>query len=210
MRRCSRTRRPMRTVPFASYQCQKKLSCVHPFHLRLYRPFQFMTLLVQIRSWYYSCCGKSICKGCVNSCRESGNDDKCPFCNSDRCITSDEAVEEIRSRAAANDPTSMILLGHHYFHGKGGVQRDQAKAIKLYAKAVDLGHGKAHFHLADVYHKGGESKKARFHYGAAAMAGHDNARINLGILEAKSGNIERAIKHWTIAASSGHITPCFN
>ena len=39
---------------------------------------------------YYSCCGNSICKGCVNSCRESGNDDKCPFCNSDLCITSYE------------------------------------------------------------------------------------------------------------------------
>ena len=156
---------------------------------------------------YYSCCGNSICKGCVNSCRESGNDDKCPFCNSDRCITSYEAVEEIRSRAAANDPTSMILLGHHYFHGKGGIQRDQAKAIELYAKAVDLGHGKAHFHLADVYYEGGDMKKAKFHWEAAAMAGHDNARINLGILEVKSGN--RAIKHWTIASSSGHYNATF-
>jgi TPR repeat protein len=97
----------------------------------------------------------------------------------------------------------MILLGHHYFHGKGGIQRDQAKAIELYAKAVDLGHGKAHFHLADVYYEGGDMKKAKFHWEAAAMAGHDNARINLGILEVKSGNC------WTIAASSGHYNATF-
>ena len=32
---------------------------------------------------YYSCCGKSICGGCVDSFRKSGNDGKCPFCNAD-------------------------------------------------------------------------------------------------------------------------------
>ena len=32
---------------------------------------------------YYSCCGKSICRGCEHSFRVSGNDEKCPFCNSD-------------------------------------------------------------------------------------------------------------------------------
>jgi hypothetical protein len=28
---------------------------------------------------YYSCCGKSICCGCVHSLSKTGNDDKCPF-----------------------------------------------------------------------------------------------------------------------------------
>jgi hypothetical protein len=31
---------------------------------------------------YLPCCGKTICKGCIYSFCESGNDDKCPFCNS--------------------------------------------------------------------------------------------------------------------------------
>ena len=31
---------------------------------------------------YYSCCGKSICRGCVHSFSKTGNDGKCPFCNS--------------------------------------------------------------------------------------------------------------------------------
>jgi hypothetical protein len=30
----------------------------------------------------YSCCGKSICKGCIHSFHVSGNIGKCPFCNS--------------------------------------------------------------------------------------------------------------------------------
>jgi rubrerythrin len=33
---------------------------------------------------YYPCCGKSICRGCLYSFVESGNEDKCPFCNCDR------------------------------------------------------------------------------------------------------------------------------
>jgi hypothetical protein len=30
---------------------------------------------------YFSCCGKSICTGCLCSFYESGNDGKCPFVN---------------------------------------------------------------------------------------------------------------------------------
>ena len=50
-RRCSRTLRPRRTVPFASYQCQRDCYLVRHFHLRLYHPYQFVILLMQMRSW---------------------------------------------------------------------------------------------------------------------------------------------------------------
>jgi hypothetical protein len=43
---------------------------------------------------YYSCCGKTICKGCVYSSRKSGNHDKCPFCKTDRASKTDEVVVE--------------------------------------------------------------------------------------------------------------------
>ena len=72
-----------------------------------------------------------------------------------------------------------------------GVQQDQAKAMELYARATELGLIKANRLLADIYHKGGDLKKAR----AAAMAGHEVSRNNLGILEAEYGTIDRAIKH---------------
>ena len=32
---------------------------------------------------YYSCCGKSICGGCIHSIRESENNRSCPFCKTD-------------------------------------------------------------------------------------------------------------------------------
>ena len=52
MRRCSRTHRPRRNVPFASYQCQYDLNRHFLSHPRQYFLFQSMTSRLQIvRSW---------------------------------------------------------------------------------------------------------------------------------------------------------------
>jgi TPR repeat protein len=150
---------------------------------------------------YYPCCGKSICKGCDYSFDQFGNDDKCPFCNSERC--SKKMADELMKRVEVKDPTSTYLLANSYYNGLNGLQQDHTKAKELYAKAADLGHSEAHFHLGNIYLEGGNLKKAKFHYEAAAIAGHEGARYNIGSLEANSGNMERAIKHWTIAASAG-------
>jgi TPR repeat protein len=159
---------------------------------------------------YYPCCGKSICNGCAHSFRESGNDEKCPFCNAEINKTDEELVGEITKRADANDATSICLLAYCYYKGLSGVQQDQTKAMELYNRATELGCSKAHNQLAGIYRRGGNLKKTKFHVEAAAMAGHEVARSNLGVMEAQSGNIERAIKHWTIAASAGHYTSMYN
>jgi TPR repeat protein len=151
---------------------------------------------------YYSCCGKTICKGCLYSFCESGND-KCPFCNSERNKTDEEHGEEIMKRVEANDAASICLLGNFYQHGVRGFQQDHVKAIELYAKSANLGYKKAHYELGVIYNEGGNMKKAKFHFEAAAMAGHEVARFNLGVMEAQSGNMDRAVKHLTIAASAG-------
>jgi TPR repeat protein len=106
-------------------------------------------------------------------------------------------------RAEANDAASIFVLGDHYYRGLVGVQEDHTKAIELFTRAADLGLSTAHSLLSDVYRKGGDWKKAKFHGEAAAMAGHEVARSNLGGLELDSGNLERAVKHWKIAASAG-------
>ena len=152
---------------------------------------------------YYSCCGKSICRGCAYSNIMSGNN-KCPFCNSEReGITLEESVEEIMKRVGANDPTSICMLAGSYYQGLNGILQDRAKALELFTRAADLGCSKAHNELGKIYHEGGNMKKAKFHFEAAAMAGHEGARYNLGNMEFNSGNMERAVKHWTIAASAG-------
>ena len=151
----------------------------------------------------YPCCGKSICAGCVHSFRKSGNIGKCSFCNADRgSKTDEEIVEEVMKRVEANDANSICMLANSYHHGVNGLQRDEERAIELYARAADLGHSGSHYQLGVIYHEGGE--KAKFHYEAAAMAGHEVARNTLGYIEFHSGNMERALKHTMIAASRGN------
>ena len=154
---------------------------------------------------YYPCCGKSICKGCVHSFVQSGNDEKCPFCNAERKrnATDEENVGGILKRAEANDASAMNVLGSWYYHGIHDLHQDHAKAMALFTKSAELGCSKAHNNLASIYHHRGDLKKAKFHVEAAAMAEDEAARCNLGILECNSGNMERSIKHWTIAASAG-------
>jgi tetratricopeptide (TPR) repeat protein len=156
---------------------------------------------------YYPCCGKTICGGCIYSFGQSGNVDKCPFCNSDRNgKTDEERVGEIMKRVEANDADSIFLLAGSYYHGKCRLQQDHTKAIELYTKAAGLGSSKAHYNLGVHYYKGGDLKKAKFHYEAAAMAGHEVARTYLGCMEAQYGNMERAVKHLKIGALAG----CFH
>ena len=154
---------------------------------------------------YYSCCGKTICAGCVHSCRQSGNH-KCPYCNADQASkTEEENNEDLMKRVAVNDPVSICMLAGSYHHGFNGFQQDHAKAKELYTRAADLGCNDAHSSLGDIYHEGGDMKKTKFHWEAAAMAGNEVARYNLGALEYDSGNKERGVKHWIIAASAGEF-----
>jgi TPR repeat protein len=149
------------------------------------------------------CCGKSICGGCVHSVAESGNNNKCPFCNSES-KSHEEDFEDTLKRVEANDPASICLLARYYLHGREGLQQNEERAMELYKQAAGLGSNDAHYQLGEKYYEGGDLKKAKLHLEAAAMAGHEVARFMLGIMENKSGNRERAIKHWKIAASAGY------
>jgi len=159
---------------------------------------------------YYSCCGKSICQGCVHSFYKSGNIDKCPFCNAEVNISTGRKVEEMMKRVAANDPTSIFMLGNYYLDGIGGLHQDAEKAKEHWTQAAKFGSNKAHFALGRFYEEGGDITKAKFHYEVAAMTGHDSARYNLGVMDGHSGNIERALKHLRIAASAGHYKAMHN
>ena len=104
---------------------------------------------------YFSCCGKYVCGGCIYSINKSENHDKCPFCNSSRSIkTTEENNEELMKRVEANDADAMCLMGGFYDHEEEGFRQDRVKAMELYARAADLGCGKAHSHLGYDYHQG--------------------------------------------------------
>ena len=62
-------------------------------------------LVDELTETYYSCCGKSICGGCVHSSYESGNIGKCPFCNANQeNKTVEEQVKELWRRVEAKIP----------------------------------------------------------------------------------------------------------
>jgi hypothetical protein len=67
---------------------------------------------------YYSCCRKSICGGCLDSFRKSGNNEKCAFCKAYvRGKTDDKQVEELMKRVDVNDASAIYLLGYLYKEG---------------------------------------------------------------------------------------------
>ena len=111
---------------------------------------------------YYTCCGKSVCGGCLYSCIKSGNYETCPYCKSDRMgKTEEEKTEELRKRVAVNDAGSMYVLGNDYHNGSGGLLHDRDKAMELWKQAAELGSSKAHFSLSTIYLEGGDMKMAR-------------------------------------------------
>ena len=112
---------------------------------------------------YYPCCGKSICRGCVYSFVMSGNDDKCPFCNSDRGKIEEKDNEDLMKRVEANDAASIYLLADSYY--------------QLFTRAAELGFSKAHSSLGNIYHEGGNTRRPDRQDSYAS--GHEVARCNL-------------------------------
>ena len=156
---------------------------------------------------YYTCCGKTICGGCIHSFNKSGNNEKCPFCKAEIISKTDEEDnKDLMKRVQANDATAIYALGSYYYYGIRGLQQDRTKAMGLMTKAAELGYSVAHNQLGNAYRERGDLKKAKIHTEAAAMAGHEVARNNLGSIEGNSGNMDRAVKHWIIAASAGYYT----
>jgi TPR repeat protein len=155
---------------------------------------------------YYYCCGKSICRGCSYSFNQTGNNEKCPFCNAERTSNPTFEIEQMTNRAEANDAGAIWTLASCYYFGRGGLQQDHTMAMELFTRAAELGDSMAHFNLGFIYREGGDLKKSKLHLETAAMAGSEMARCSIGSIEFKSGNIERAIKHWTIAASAGYYS----
>jgi len=188
----------------------KLISCISlpPATLSSFPIYDFAIANVELykreMGQYYPCCGKSICSGCVHSFHGSGDNVKCPFCNSDQGSKNDEEqVEQIMKRVEVNDAGAIYMLAHNYYLGLQGLQQDRTKAIELFTKSADLRSSMAHCNLGGIYDNGGDMKKAMFHFEAAAMAGHEGARYSLACCEKDLGNAERAIEHLRIAASAG-------
>jgi hypothetical protein len=114
---------------------------------------------------YYSCCGKSICGGCIDSFVKSENTRNCPFCKAQISnITDDERVGEVMKRVAANDARAMKKAKFHY----------EAAAM--------AGDEVARNNLGCAEAQSGNMERAIKHWTIAASAGDHNAMHQLTIL----------------------------
>ena len=114
----------------------------------------------------------------------------------------------IRKRVDKGDPKAIFHLGNQYSCGQYGLEKDVARAVKLYERAAELGVKEAHFSLGVLYDEGTDVEKdmakAIRHYEAGAMCGEVSARYNLGCMEYDAGNDDLALQHCMIGAKLGH------
>ena len=167
-------------------------------------------------SQYYSCCGKTVCSGCIHApvYDNQGNkvdiikQNQCAFCRVLAPITDEEANERRKKRVEANDPVAMFNIGCFYRDGSDGFPQDHTKALEHCHRAAGLGYAIAYASIGYAYSCGEgveiDKKKANHYYELAAMKGCVMARHNLGNNEVRAGNMDRALKHYMISAKSGH------
>ena len=125
-----------------------------------------------------------------------------------------------RRAAEMGNPTGMFKLGVCYDFGKGGLTKDEAKAVEWYQKAAEAGDTYAMYNLgyAYAYGKRGLTKdedKAVEWYKKAAEAGNANAMNSLGLCyEYGKGGLRKdetkAVEWYQKAAEAGNATAMFN
>lgn len=171
--------------------------------------------LASNESVYSSCCGKTVCAGCMFATIETagGRERKnvaairaalskytCPFCRQPSSKSEREDMERTRKRMEMNDGDA--------FFNMAGTGVGKVREFEYLLRASELGSLEACYVIACKYEVGeyGERIDASQHkqfLERAVKGGHVGARCNLGRLEAKGGNLGLAYKHWRTAAAAG-------
>lgn len=161
-------------------------------------------------SLYMSCCGKTICSGCIHAVQSRATKkehDVCPFCRKPP-LSNEETIKRNEKRVEMNDPIAFLNMGGYYVNGLFGLPQNMAKALELWHRAGELGNSQAYNNIGTIYDTGDgvevDEKKSKHYYELAAMGGSSIARYNLGCEESDSGKMDRALKHWMIAARDGY------
>ena len=155
---------------------------------------------------FMSCCGKTICSGCIYAMQMSEGKDLCPFCRTPP-PSSDEDIKRIKKQMDKGNAEAFHLLAGMYDQGIRGLSRDRQKAHELLLKAGDLGCARGYYNLGLAYNHGEgvevDKKKAMYYFELAAIGGDIHSRHNLGADDWNKANKHRAMKHFIIAARAG-------
>jgi len=118
---------------------------------------------------YHTCCGKTICSGCVFAVRKMKSSSICPFCRIPlpSSTLDGEDAKRLNKRVEAGDPGAMYNLGCDYYVGKLGSPQNYEKALELWHRAAKLGYAKAYTNIGSSYNNGRgveQDKKKGRHY----------------------------------------------
>ncbi|MDE2343114.1 MAG: sel1 repeat family protein [Betaproteobacteria bacterium] len=84
-------------------------------------------------------------------------------------------------QANAGNPVAEYNLAGAYFHGKGGLPRDPAKAVYWFKKSAAQGYPRAEYSLGIAYYQGRDPAKAMYWFKKSAAQGYPLAESNLGV-----------------------------
>ena len=74
-------------------------------------PLCFLPLPIdQRKSSFYSCCCKSICKGCEIAYYKSSGHSNCAFCREPALDTEEENYKRVMERVKVNDPAALTQM----------------------------------------------------------------------------------------------------
>jgi len=156
---------------------------------------------------FKTCCGKTICNGCMYAMYMSEGKDLCAFCRTPPPISNEENIKRIKILIDKGNVEALYNLGGCYAYGSNGLAQDYRKSNELWLKAGELGCAEAYYNLGQSYKLGTgvevDKTKAKHYFELAAMNGSAQARNNLACLEGEAGNEHRAYKHMIIAARAG-------
>ena len=163
---------------------------------------------------FVSCCGKTICSGCVHAQRKEDirNNGKgletCAFCRAPVPNTEKEIIDLLKRGVERNDMASIEKLAECIRDGKSGLEKDFAKVMELFLKAGKLGSADAYYMAGDLYRdRNGVEKdieKARHFYELGTIGGSIKARHNFANFELLAGRDEQALRHFLICAKAGY------
>ena len=114
-------------------------------------------------SSFKSCCGKTICNGCIYGMimEEAKRGEKkeewgmCAFCRTLRPSSDEEEVERIQRLMDNGNATAFYNFAAYHDDGSNGMPQDMAKANELYLKAGELGCASGYYNLGCSYQYGG-------------------------------------------------------
>ena len=187
-RECQITHRPLHKKA-----CKKRAAELHDEalfkeHTPEECPICFLPLpLDASESLFKSCCGKTICNGCIHAmideARGRGEISLCAFCRTQMATSNEEEIKCIKKLMEADNAHAFNNLAGHYFRGDRGMSQDWSKANELLLKAGVLGCAEAYSNLGIFYYNGTgvevDKKKAKYYWELAAMNGDVTARHNV-------------------------------